>query len=99
MDIIYTEVCHQGNEQRDYAFGGSTDPSGDARDHAGVDPDLRWSITWRFILIAGLNIVAGSYSNKQESVAAPQRSFSKAPLESLTTLDDLWLSNLPPASL
>ena len=32
--------------------------------------DHRW---WRFVLIAGLNIVVGSYSNKQESVAAEPR--------------------------
>ena len=57
----HTEVCRQGNEQRDYATSGSYDG---ARDHTGVDLDHRW---WRFVLIASLNIVAGSYSNKQGS--------------------------------
>jgi len=69
----HTEVCRQGNEQLDYAFGGSAGPSDDAthaRDHAGVDPDHRW---WRFVLIAGLNIVAGPYSKKQGLVAAEPR--------------------------
>ena len=58
----HTEVCRQGNEQLDYALGGSAGPSDDARDHAGVDPDHRW---WWFVWIAGLNIVGGSYSKNK----------------------------------
>ena len=63
----YQVIDSQGNEQRDCAFGGSTGPLDDARNHAGVGPDHRW---WRFFLIVGLDIVVGSYSNKQESFAA-----------------------------
>ena len=55
----HTEVCRQGNEQFDDAFGGSAGPSDDARDHVGVDPDHR---RWWFVWIAGLNVVGGSYS-------------------------------------
>ena len=65
----HTEVCRQGNEQLDDAFGGSSGPSDNSRDHAGVDPDHRW---WQFVSIAGLNIVVGSYSKKQGLVAAPR---------------------------
>ena len=62
----HTEVCRQGNEQLDDAFGGYTSPSDDARDHVGVDPDHRW---WRFVWIAGLNIVVGPYNKKQGLVS------------------------------
>ena len=59
----HTEVCRQGNEQLDDAFGGSAGSSDDARDHAGVDPDHRW---WRFVWIAGLTIVVGSYTARSK---------------------------------
>ena len=39
----------------------------------GAPPNQPTSRWWRFVLIAGLNIVVGSYSNKQESVAAEPR--------------------------
>ena len=55
----HTEVCRQGNEQRDYAFAAPTCTG--PFDDADVDPDQRW----QFVLIARIRIVAGSCYNKQ----------------------------------